>query len=478
MSQKHTLCFNSLLESGHTFDHNEILLKFQYRVLNMILVVSGVFSFIFAIASLLDINPLGTIHTGVNLVYALSCMLLMIRLRGPKERYLQNACLMYSASLATFTSALIFVPSDEFRIIWFYLVVFAAYITGGVRSGDLVTAIAVVLIFTMNALFELHLSETAIFSAVLGLVIASLLIRSHTKKVTDFEDEVTAHHNKLTRFNEELEAQVARKTEELRDLNESLENKVKEKVAQITKQEELMITQSRLAAMGEMMSMIAHQWRQPLATTTLMITNERIKSMMAGEERRESDKILDKISDTMVYLSDTIDDFQTYFKPNRCTEERVICELIERVQNFIEPRVRHANVRMHLQGCPEDIRIDTYANEVVQVLINLVNNSIDALLQKREGSRDIWLDVRETEQSAIITVQDNGGGIDEKIIQRIFEPYFSTKSKNGTGLGLYMVKMIVDKHICGSIDVANTEEGACFTFVIPKKIGEGLCIKE
>ena len=472
MYQDQTFFSIGLLESGHTFDKNEILLKFQYRVLNMILLVSTIFPSIFALASVLGLNPLGAIHTVVNCIYALSCIILMVRLRGPKKRYLQSACWMYVVSLGTFTSALVFVPSDEFRIIWFYLVVFAAYITGGVRSGDLITGISIILILSMNAFFELELSETAIVSAVLGLVIASLLIRSHTKKIVDFEDEVSAQQYKLTRFNEALEEQVARKTQELQDLNELLEKKVEEKVAQITEQEQLMISQSRLAAMGEMMSMIAHQWRQPLATTTLMITNERFKSMMAGKEPSESDKILEKISDTMLYLSDTIDDFQTYFKPNKFTEEIAVKTLVERVESFIEPRVKISKVQMHVQGCSSEIRIETYANEVVQVLINIVNNAVDALECKIEGRRDIWIDVQDVKEGVEITVCDNGGGIKSVMKERIFEPYFSTKSKNGTGLGLYMAKMIIDKHIKGTIKVINTEEGACFTITLPEKSGE------
>jgi signal transduction histidine kinase len=265
-----------------------------------------------------------------------------------------------------------------------------------------------------------------------------------------------------------LNKNLKQKTEELQELNESLEIKVAQKVAQITEQERMMISQSRLAAMGEMMSMIAHQWRQPLATTTLMITNERIASMIARNEPNESDKILDKISDTMIYLSDMIDDFQTFFKPDKSTEKISTCALIERVQHFIQTRLILEKVHIHIEKCDE-IFIDTYANEVVQVLINIVNNAVDALVERKREERYIWISVHSGKNDAIISIEDNGGGIESEIIEKVFDPYFSTKSKNGTGLGLYMAKMIIDKHVGGKLSVDNTQKGACFTIILPKK---------
>ena len=458
---------SSLLESGHTFEKNEILLKFQYRVLNTVLLVMTVFTLIFAVTSTLGLNPLGIIQTVANYLLSLCAVIIMIRLRGPKERYLQSACLMYSAALADFVTALLFVPHDEFRIIWFYLLIFAAYITGGVRAGNIMSIISLSVVLTANAVYDLELSDTAMISAVLGLIIATLFIRSYTTKITDFEKEITEQQYQLTQFNQELEKQVAQKTQELQELNASLEQKVTQKVAQITEQEGLLISQSRLAAMGEMMSMIAHQWRQPLATTTLMITNERFTSILAGKEPSKCEAILDKISDTMIYLSDTIDDFQTYFKPDKATEEIAVYTLIERVEHFTKTRLTLAKVKVHNEVCADEL-IQTYANEIVQVLINIINNAVDALVEKESGERHIWMRTTCNKENVMISVEDNGGGIDENIMHKIFEPYYSTKSKNGTGLGLYMAKMIMDKHVKGRLDVSNTKNGALFSIVLPK----------
>lgn len=424
MSNKNVSYYDDFLISGHSFGNSEVLLKFQFKILNMILLVMTVFTLIFVTLNFLNINPLGIIHTTVNCLLIIISIILIIRLRASKKRYLQTTYMMYGSAFVTFISALMFVPSDEFRIIWFYLLIIAAYITGGVRAGNIISILSIMTILILNSLYELHISEAAIFSSILGLMIMSLFIRAYTQKITDFENEMI-------------------------------------------EQENFMITQSRFAAMGEMMSMIAHQWRQPLSTTTLMITNERMKSIIANREPNEYDKILDKISETMIYLSDTIDDFQTYFKPEKSTQKIEISTLIERVQQFIEPRLTLSKVELNIKKYTSE-KIEIYASEVIQVLMNIINNSIDVLVEKNIDKPNIWITIDSDENNITIRIEDNGGGIDGDIIGMIFEPYFSTKSKNGTGLGLYMSKMIIDKHINGMISVSNTYRGACFTLVLPK----------
>ncbi|HEX5330196.1 ATP-binding protein [Sulfuricurvum sp.] len=268
-----------------------------------------------------------------------------------------------------------------------------------------------------------------------------------------------------------LNTNLENKTLELQELNASLEQRVAQKVAQITEQEKLMISQSRLAAMGEMMSMVAHQWRQPLATITLMIADEKIKSLVSSKESDETDKILDKISDIIIYLSNLINDFQTYFKPDKSTENISTALLIERMEQIIQTRIQYEKVQMHCE-IGENVFIETYANEVVQVLINIVNNAIDILVERNQIDRHIWINIMHNSEHVTISVEDNGGGIANSIIDHVFDPYFSTKSKNGTGIGLYMAKMIIEKHIGGVLSVTNTKEGACFAITLPKRQNE------
>ncbi len=281
----------------------------------------------------------------------------------------------------------------------------------------------------------------------------------------DMSQKLDTSYKTLNIANQNLE----HKTIELQELNSFLEERVAEKVAQIREQEAMMISQSRLAAMGEMMSMIAHQWRQPLATASLMITNVKIKSMLSGKAPTESDEILDQISNTIAYLSGLIDNFQTYFKPNKLPENVSAQTLIEHMENILQTRLKLEKVSLHIEQEEQEVIVETYANEVVQVLINIINNAIDAQKEQQIEDRHIWLHVFDKGANLVITVEDNAGGIEKKIIKHVFDPYFSTKAKNGTGLGLYMAKMIIEKHIGGLLSVRNTAKGAEFTMVIPKK---------
>ena len=426
MRQNRNYFFKNLLFSGHTFTKDEILLKYQYKILNIILLVVMVFSFIFSTLSIFEINPLGTIQTIANYILSLCMIFIMIWLRGPKKRYLVAAYLMYTACFLDFLSAFLFVVDDEFRMIWFYLLAFSAYITGGTRAGNIIIFLSIAVIILGNAFIDLQLSQKAIISSILGLIIAMLFFRSYTNKILNFQKE-------------------------------------------IMEQKTLMITQSRFAAMGEMMSMIAHQWRQPLSTTTLMIANERVKSMVKGKKLTEQDKILDKISNTMTYLSDTIDDFQTYFKPEKSTQKIEIKKLLQRLRQFTDSRLKAANIKLHIEKYENEF-IEIYVNEVIQALLNICNNAIDILEEIDEDNRNLWINIISLDHSFIINIEDNGGGIEEGILKKIFDPYFSKKSKNGTGLGLYMAKMIIETHLHGSINVVNTSRGALFSIILPKQV--------
>ncbi|MCF6331108.1 MAG: HAMP domain-containing histidine kinase [Sulfurimonas sp.] len=424
MKQNKNFFFENLLFSGHTFSKDEILLKYQYKILNIVLIVVAIFSFLFSTLSVLDINPLGIIQTVTNYILVVFMVFIMIWLRGSKKHYIQSAYLMYLTCFLDFLIAFIFVPDDEFRMIWFYLLAFSAYLTGGTKAGNTIIILSIAVILLGSIFIDTQLSQKAIISSVLGLIIAMLFFRSYTIKIFDFEKE-------------------------------------------ITEQKSLMITQSRFAAMGEMMSMIAHQWRQPLSTTTLMIANERVKSMVKGKELTEHDKILEKISDTMIYLSDTIDDFQTYFKPEKSTQKIEISKLIQRTRQFTDTRLKVAKIKLHVEEYKNE-SIEIYVNEVIQALLNICNNAIDILQDRDVNDRHLWISIKSTDNNLIISIEDNGGGIDEDIIEKIFDPYFSKKSKNGTGLGLYMAKMIIETHLRGALSVVNTSKGACFSVSLPK----------
>lgn len=279
------------------------------------------------------------------------------------------------------------------------------------------------------------------------------------------------YQRKLKRFNVELEKLVEEKTKELQAVNDSLEATVQEKVNELLKKDEILTRQSKQAVMGEMISMIAHQWRQPLNTITLQISNLQLKNMVGQDVTKEELlETLENINQTIVYLSNTIDDFKTYFHPDRQAIDIKFTELTQKVMNFISPRLKKNNIILKVL-CKEELELNTYLNELIQVLLNIMNNAIDAFESSRDQNvKNIIIRCEVKEDRVHIFLEDNAGGIDKSIIADIFEPYMSTKGKNGTGLGLYMSKMIIEKQFGGDITAKSSNGHTIFTIDIPLDI--------
>jgi len=278
------------------------------------------------------------------------------------------------------------------------------------------------------------------------------------------------YQRKLKNFNKELERQVFLKTKELREINESLEATVQEKIEELIHKDEILTAQSKQAVMGEMISMIAHQWRQPLNTITLQISNIQLKEMI-GENvtKEEFQSILNEISNSVVYLANTIDDFKTYFHPDKESTTIVLNNLISKAIGFIEPRVLQHKIFVEVTGDVQT-EVTVYVNELIQVILNILNNAIDAYENYDVESKCIMIHAESRDNKVVITVEDNAGGIKQEHIKQIFEPYFSTKGKNGTGLGLYMSKMIIEKQFNGTINVVSKYDTTKFKIVIPKHV--------
>jgi len=178
-------------------------------------------------------------------------------------------------------------------------------------------------------------------------------------------------------------------------------------------------------------------------------------------------KALDNISNTIVYLSDTVDDFQTYFRQDKEKQKIGVCDTINKTIEFIKPRLVANNIKIDI-NCQNKIYIYSAINELIQVLINILNNAADILIQNKVANAVINLNAYKNDNdNVIIEIEDNGGGIDKQIIDKIFDPYFSTKGKNGNGIGLYMCKTIMQNQLNGMIKVTNTKQGARFTLQLP-----------
>lgn len=227
----------------------------------------------------------------------------------------------------------------------------------------------------------------------------------------------------------------------------------------------LLVQQSRNAAMGEMLSMIAHQWRQPLATLSTITSKMKIKNELDMYSKESFDLDYEKINSVIMHLSKTIEYFRNYFKPRKIVKEN-IREIFKDLENIIEPLSNKNNIELEFNYINvENLEIDT---RIDQVLLNLYKNSIEACYEKNKSGK-ITTEIKEINHSIIINIYDNGGGIPEIYLDKIFEPYFSTKNKNGTGLGLYMSKDIIESNLKGKLSVENLKDGVCFTIELNNK---------
>ena len=252
----------------------------------------------------------------------------------------------------------------------------------------------------------------------------------------------------------------------LKNINDSLEDKIESEVSKNREKDKAMFQQSRLAQMGEMMSMIAHQWRQPLTAISATSGSLILKAKLDNLDNESVEKLGEKISEYAQHLSSTIDDFRDFFKPNKQSVKTTYKELIGSVLGIVETSIKNADIKLE-QKLENEIELYTYDNELKQVILNLIKNAEDVLKERGVQNPAITIE----SNGSILKVKDNAGGISKDIIDKVFDPYFSTKKeKNGTGLGLYMSKTIIEEHCGGKLSVYNDDKGAVFKIELPKLI--------
>lgn len=263
------------------------------------------------------------------------------------------------------------------------------------------------------------------------------------------------------------EREIKEKSKELKNINKDLQDRVMAEVAKNKEKTLQIIHQSRLATMGEMVSMIAHQWRQPLASISTISGTLSLDIMMDNYKAEFFQQELESIDELAQHLSSTIDDFRDFFKTDKELQSEEIKEIVEKSFKIIAPTLEAKKIAFNNQ-IEDDIFVNTYVSEIKQVLLNIMKNAEDVLVEKEIQNPTIWIKGSKKNGFAEIVIEDNAGGISKDNIDRVFEAYFSTKkSKDGTGLGLYMSKIIVEEHCKGKLNVENGEYGAKFTITLP-----------
>ena len=258
----------------------------------------------------------------------------------------------------------------------------------------------------------------------------------------------------------------------INDLNCILEESVRDEVKKNREKDIHLFHQSRLAQMGELLSMISHQWRQPLALingTLLVMELDLMKKKFDLEKIEEREKFFDYLNEKFAeiggyvqFLSKIVSDFTTFYQPNKIKEMVNINSPIEDALSMISGMLKVEGVIVETNYLTESSLL-LHKNEITQVILSLLKNSQDKFKEQKTINPKIEIGTKKEDEKFIISIYDNGGGVDEAILENIFDPYFSTKDKkNGTGLGLYMSKMIIEEHHEGQFTAINNKQGICF----------------
>lgn len=333
-------------------------------------------------------------------------------------------------------------------------------------------------VFIITLLILLYLSKKVILSINIlknsTLKIASGNLRSRVNIQTNDEFEILADN-----FNKMIEA-VELKNKQLEEYTHNLEEEVQRRTDELVQREKILFQQSKMAAMGEMLSNIAHQWRQPLSTISTAASGIKLQHEFGNFNDKEFKKSMDEIVSTTQHLSHTIDDFRNFFNESKEKTKFNLENLMESCLELLIRSMKQNKIEV-ITNIDKNTYIVGYKRELMQALLNILNNAIDVLKEQNINmNRFIFIDIQEDGDHATINIKDNGGGISDNIIDKIYEPYFTTKHQSqGTGLGLHMTYKIINNNLQGSINAKNVEytynniicKGVDFTIKLPKTTG-------
>ena len=246
-----------------------------------------------------------------------------------------------------------------------------------------------------------------------------------------------------------------------------LRKRVEYALAQERKKDQFILEQAKFASLGEMIEQIAHQWRQPLNNIGLINQDIYFKKILGTLTDEEFERFHSQIDTSIDYLSNTINDFRDYNKANKEKEMYLVSDAITTVLHITEATLTYHKINVTLK-LDNNLKVHNMKSEFFQVLINILNNAKDALIDNNIEEKKIEIHLTRHYKNALLTVLDNGGGIPQENLSKIFDSYFTTKeNSHGTGIGLYMSQNIIQQHMNGNIEVHNKNDGACFKITLP-----------
>jgi C4-dicarboxylate-specific signal transduction histidine kinase len=249
---------------------------------------------------------------------------------------------------------------------------------------------------------------------------------------------------------------------DLEELNRSLEERINQAVNDLRHKDQMMIQQGRLAAMGEMINNIAHQWRQPLNNVGLIIQSMKFSYESGTMTHEEMEHEISTAMDVIMHMSRTIDDFRNFFRTDKQKEAFFVSQTVHHALEFVSAALANHDILVELEDDKQVIATG-YQNEYAQVLLNILSNTREACVERCTVSPRIHIRVTGENDRSVVYIRDNCGGIADDIMPKIFDPYFTTRAPDkGTGIGLYLSKVIIEQNMSGHLTASNTEDGVEF----------------
>ena len=348
------------------------------------------------------------------------------------------------------------VPSNHLNILWVVVVPIFIFFFLDRKAGNIVFGFSV--LFIGYLLLSHYPYTTAEYITLIAAFLATTFVMYVYESVKEAEKE------RMKNYTHTLQQEIDRHTTALRELNESLEERVQQELHKRLLQEKMLVRQHRMASVGEMTDAIAHQWRQPLMNINAILLNID-RSVDTSSSPYLTDKI-EELSDITMHMAQTIEDFRDLFKMQKQAKDFSPLRLCEETLMLMSGSLKKIEVYVHGD---KNIWMHGYKNELMQVLLILLSNARDVLSAREEGSKRIDITLHTEGEDMLLTLKDTGGGIAPDDLAQIFDPYFTTKADHGgSGLGLYVARIIIEHNMRGRLQVRNVSEGAAFTIWIPE----------
>jgi len=433
------------------------------KILKLLVFVVSMYS----IVRLLEKNYFQAI---VDISYVLIAVISYYILQHNTRKYTIIARFVFFVSILVAIIVLVHLHNSPMRFLWLATIVYMIFYLFDRKEGIFWTIYIAMLLFALmiydKKLLDINWIDFIILitNIIVVMTISTWYANIEKESTKRFEEA----RNMLTKEVEQKTLELQAKTRELQELNDTLEEKIAQKIEENRKHEEILFKQAKFAQIGEMINMIAHQWRQPLNAISATGISLRLLVEQSEFNKKTFLSKIDRMSNYIQDLSKTIDDFRITYNENNYKDKVNVKDIIENVIELFKNDLNYRNIDIQIEYQCELI-LNIYRNKFAQVLINIIKNSEEAFVSNGIYHPYIRLKTYCDSNYIYISIQDNAGGIPDDIIDKIFDPYFTTKGNlNGTGLGLYVSKIIVQEKLSGDIWVESDTNSTVFYIKIPK----------